>query len=144
MHARKREQDIEEGLVKRDLKRQKVTESHNTPAVVARMNALHDTTLARRGKDLERAQRDIEVAAGLAAHGNLLGPQIGLEAGVIAVLAGHDSAARKSWNSVVAAAPDSEEARQAKDYLAQLGPETPGAPLDRPAPPPTSQSSHQR
>ena len=101
---------------------------------------LLSATLARREKQLAAAQGFIETAAALGPRD----PAIGLEAGVIAVLAGHDSAARKSWNSVVAAAPDSEEARQAKDYLAQLGPETPGAPLDRPAPPPTSQSSHQR
>jgi hypothetical protein len=43
-------QDIEEGLVKRDLKRQKLQESRDAPAMVARMNELHDTALARRGK----------------------------------------------------------------------------------------------
>jgi tetratricopeptide (TPR) repeat protein len=83
---------------------------------------LLSATLARRGKDLERAQRDIEVAAGLAAHGNLLGPQIGLEAGVIAVLGGRDDAARKSWESVLALAPESAEAKIARGYLDQLGP----------------------
>ena len=83
---------------------------------------LLSATLARRGKDLERAQRDIEVAAGLAAHGNLLGPQIGLEAGVIAVLGGRDDAARKSWESVLALAPESAEAKTARGYLDQLGP----------------------
>jgi hypothetical protein len=43
-------QDIEEGLVKRDLKRQRLQETHDAPSMVARMNELHDTTLARRGK----------------------------------------------------------------------------------------------
>ena len=33
-------QDIEEGLVKRDLKRQKLQESRDAPAMVARMNDL--------------------------------------------------------------------------------------------------------
>jgi len=43
-------QDVEEGLVKRDLKRQKLQESRDTPTMVARMNELHDTTMTRRGK----------------------------------------------------------------------------------------------
>jgi hypothetical protein len=48
-------------------------------------------------------------------------PAIGLEAGVIAELAGNDDAARKSWNSVVALGPDSAEAQTAKAYLAETG-----------------------
>ncbi|HZF45775.1 MAG TPA: hypothetical protein VEZ26_05540, partial [Sphingomonadaceae bacterium] len=54
-------------------------------------------------------------------------PAIGLEAGVIAALAGADDAARKSWQSVVETAPDSPEAQTARDYLAQLAP-TPTTP----------------
>lgn len=91
---------------------------------------LLSATLARRGKDLARAQRDIEVAAGLEARGGALGPQIGLEAGVIAVLGGREDAARKSWESVLALAPESAEAKIAHGYLDQLGP----APA-KPAPP---------
>ncbi|MBX9884218.1 MAG: tetratricopeptide repeat protein [Novosphingobium sp.] len=83
---------------------------------------LLSATLARRGKDLERAQRDIEVAASLALHGDPLGAPIGLEAGVIAMLSGREEAARKSWDSVVALAPDSPEATTAKGYLDQIGP----------------------
>ena len=83
---------------------------------------LLSATLARRGKDLERAQRDIEVAAGLAPRGDPLAPQIGLEAGVIAVLGGRDEAARKSWESVLALGPESGEAKAARGYLDQLGP----------------------
>jgi Flp pilus assembly protein TadD len=79
---------------------------------------LLSATLARRDKDLPRAQRDIEVAARLAP----LDPAIGIEAGVIAVLDGRDEAARRSWESVVKAAPDSDEAKVAKGYLEQLGP----------------------
>lgn len=89
---------------------------------------LLSATLARRNHDLSAAQTWIETAAGLDQHD----PAIGLEAGVIAVLAGHEAAARKSWNSVIVAAPDSAEAQTARGYLAQLGPE-PAAPLD-PAP----------
>jgi tetratricopeptide (TPR) repeat protein len=92
---------------------------------------LLSATLARRGKDLERAQRDIEVAAGLEPPGGTLAPQIGLEAGVIAVLGGRDAAARKSWESVLALAPESAEAKTARGYLDQLGP----APV-QPAQPP--------
>jgi tetratricopeptide (TPR) repeat protein len=92
---------------------------------------LLSATLLRRGKDLERAQRDIEMAASLAAHGNPLGAQIGLEAGVIAMLDGREEAARKSWASVLATAPGSPEAATAQGYLDQIGP----APVTTPAPP---------
>lgn len=79
---------------------------------------LLSATLARRNGDLPRAQRDIEVAASLDPRD----PAIGLEAGVIAVLDGRHAAARKSWDSVVATATDSDEARTARGYLEQLGP----------------------
>lgn len=95
---------------------------------------LLSATLARRGKDLERAQRDIEVAASLAAHGDPLSAPIGLEAGVIAMLSGREEAARKSWESVVALAPDGPEALTAKGYLDQIGPApTSSAPAAVPA-----------
>lgn len=98
---------------------------------------LLSATLARRGKDLERAQRDIEVAASLALHGDPLGAPIGLEAGVIAMLDGREDAARKSWQSVVALAPDSAEAATARGYLDQIGPApTSSAPAAVPAAPP--------
>ncbi|MBX9884579.1 MAG: hypothetical protein K2X68_06370 [Novosphingobium sp.] len=98
---------------------------------------LLSATLARRGKDLERAQRDIEVAAKLAMQGDPLGAPIGLEAGVIAMLSGREEAARKSWGSVVALAPGSAEAATAKGYLEQIGPattsaSTPASPAARP------------
>jgi len=78
---------------------------------------LLSATLSRRENNLAEAQSQIEHAAQIAPQD----PEIGLEAGVIAVLGGRDAAARKSWQSVVAAAPDSEAAKTAKDYLAQLG-----------------------
>ena len=78
---------------------------------------LLSATLARRDKNLVLAQHDIELAAQYAR----LDPAVGLEAGVIAVLAGRDDAARRSWQSVLTAAPDSAEAVTAKGYLAQLG-----------------------
>lgn len=96
---------------------------------------LLSATLARRGKDLERAQRDIEVAASLDPHGGVFGPAIGLEAGVIAVLGGREEAARKSWESVLALAPESAEAKTARGYLDQLGPVP--APPAQAAPPET-------
>ncbi len=77
---------------------------------------LYSATLARRMTKLPLAQAHIEKAAEL----NPVDPAIGLEAGVIAVLSGRDDTARKSWNSVIAAAPDSAEAAQAKGYLAQI------------------------
>lgn len=77
---------------------------------------LLSATLARRTGDLAAAQGFIETAAALAPAD----PVIGLEAGVIAVLAGRDDAAHASWQSVIAAAPDTAEAEQAKAYLKQL------------------------
>lgn len=79
---------------------------------------LLSATLLRRQGKLADAQRMIEQAATLAP----LDPSIGLEAGVIAVLGGRDDAARRSWQSVLSAAPDSDEAKVAKGYLDQIGP----------------------
>lgn len=75
-------------------------------------------TLLRRLDRLEDAQSAIETAAGLAP----LEGQIGLEAGVIAVLSGREDAARQSWQSVIDTQPDSLAAATAKNYLAQIGP----------------------
>lgn len=79
---------------------------------------LLSATLARRQGQLAQAQAQIETAAQLAP----LDPEVGLEAGVIAALGGRDAAARKSFGSVIAAAPGSEAARRAQQYLDQLGP----------------------
>ena len=92
---------------------------------------LLSATLARRNGDLDRAQRDIEVAAAKDPRD----PAIGLEAGVIAVLAGRDEAARRSWDSVVRSAPGSTEAATAQGYLEQLGPGPTSSPAPAPAPP---------
>jgi tetratricopeptide (TPR) repeat protein len=88
---------------------------------------LLSATLLRRQRDLVAAQKDIETAAALDPRD----PAIGLEAGVIAMLDGREPSARKSWASVIAAAPDSNEARIARGYLEQIGPEqaAPAAPV---------------
>ena len=86
---------------------------------------LLSATLSRRQGKLSEAQQQIERAAELMP----VDPEIGLEAGVIAVLSGRDAAARKSWESVVRAAPQSEAAKTAQSYLDQLGPAS--APLGR-------------
>lgn len=90
-------------------------------------------TLLRRMERLSDAQTAIERAAALMPAN----PDIGLEAGVIAVLAGRDAAARQSWQSVLELAPDSPAAATAKDYLAQLGQagETASDPLPPQEPP---------
>lgn len=75
-------------------------------------------TLLRRLERLEEAQTAIERAVELIPTD----AQVGLEAGVIAVLSGRDEAARQSWQSVIDTQPDSLAAQAAKDYLAQLGP----------------------
>ncbi|WP_095012273.1 tetratricopeptide repeat protein [Tsuneonella mangrovi] len=77
---------------------------------------LLSATLSRRMNRLSEAQAQIEKAASL----DPSDPAIGLEAGVIAVLSGHDDAARRSWKSVIASAPDSSQAKTAKGYIAQL------------------------
>lgn len=77
---------------------------------------LLSATLSRRTGDLATAQAQIERAAALEPRD----PAIGLEAGVIAALGGRDDTARKSFESVVAAAPDSPQGTAAKQYLAQL------------------------
>lgn len=79
---------------------------------------LLSATLSRRQNKLAEAQQQIEQAALLAP----LDPEIGLEAGVIAALGGRDEAARKSFASVLQAAPDSEAGKRAQQYLDQLGP----------------------
>ena len=78
---------------------------------------LLSATLSRRMGPLADAESQIVTAAHLAPTD----PDIGLEAGVIAMLAGHEPAAHKSWQSVVAAAPDSEAGKRASAYLAQIG-----------------------
>ena len=77
---------------------------------------LLSATLARRLDDLAGAQTYIERASTIDPRD----PAIGLEAGVIAALAGRDDAARQSFQSVLAAAPDSPQAAAAKSYLEQL------------------------
>jgi len=93
-------------------------------------------TLLRRLEKLPEAQTAIERAAGLAPTN----PEIALEAGVIAVLAGRDEAARKSWQSVLALAPDGPAAANAKDYLAQIGDAGETAPAPDQAPQETPQT----
>lgn len=77
---------------------------------------LLSATLARRENRLPDAQRYIEKAAEL----RPVDLEIGLEAGVIAMLSGNEQAARKSWKSVVDADPSSPEAQTAQSYIAQL------------------------
>lgn len=79
---------------------------------------LLSATFARREGDLVAAQRLIEVAAKLAPKD----PDVGLEAGVIAVLGGREAAARQSWQSVRRIAPNSKAAEVARAYLDQLDP----------------------
>ena len=77
---------------------------------------LLSATLSRRQGNLAEAQAQITTAAGLAPRD----PEIGLEAGVIAMLAGNEAAARRSWQSAIDTAPTSDAATTARGYLAQL------------------------
>ncbi len=76
---------------------------------------LYATLLRRMGR-LEDAQNAIERAGELAPAD----PQIGLEAGVIAVLSGRDEAARESWQSVINLDPQGPLADSARAYIEQL------------------------
>jgi tetratricopeptide (TPR) repeat protein len=80
---------------------------------------LLSATLSRRMGQLVQAQAQIETAAQLLPRD----ADLGLEAGVIAVLAGRNGAAAKSWQSVLDTAPRSPQAETARGYLAQLGPQ---------------------
>lgn len=77
---------------------------------------LLSATLSRRLGRLDEAQEQIQRAAIL----RPTGPEIGLEAGVIAALAGREDAALRSWRSVLASAPGTPAALTAADYIAQL------------------------
>lgn len=83
---------------------------------------LLSATLSRRLGKLAEAQTQIERAGALLPTD----PDIGLEAGVIAMLAGREEPARKSWQSVIAANPESAAAKSANAYLVQLGTSGPG------------------
>ena len=80
---------------------------------------LLSATLSRRQNNLAMAQTQIEKAANLAPND----PEVGLEAGVIAMLSGNKDAARRSWTSVTQAAPGSDAAATAKQYLDETAPE---------------------
>lgn len=88
---------------------------------------LLSATLSRRVGKLAEAQQQIERAYDL----RPIDPAVGLEAGVIAVLSGRDASARKSWQSVIDAAPQSAEAATARGYIAQLGAGTGAEPAGR-------------
>ncbi len=77
---------------------------------------LLSATLSRMQEQLPNAQTQIERAAALAPRD----PQIGLEAGIVAGMAGREAAARESWRSVIAMAPASPEAAIAQDLLARM------------------------
>ena len=66
----------------------------------------------------ELATKQIERAAALMPRD----PATALEAGTIAILSGREDGARKSWQSAIDLAPQSEEAETARTYLAQLAP----------------------
>ena len=77
---------------------------------------LLSATLARRLGKLDEAQGYIETAAALSPDY----PEIGLEAGVIAMMAGRREAAEASWRSAIALDPNSDAATSAREYLAQV------------------------
>jgi Flp pilus assembly protein TadD len=77
---------------------------------------LLSATLSRRLERLGEAREQIAQAALLAPRD----PAVGLEAGVIAALSGREQEARRSFESVLLVAPESDEAKRARGYLEQL------------------------
>lgn len=73
---------------------------------------------ARSQERLTDAQAYIQTAAALSPRD----PHVGLEAGIIAALAGRDGAARLSFQSVIALAPNTLLAERAQAYIDQLPP----------------------
>jgi tetratricopeptide (TPR) repeat protein len=77
---------------------------------------LLSATLARQSGDLDRAQADIAEAAKRAPDD----AQVALEAGNIAIMTGHDDAARTAWAAAVKNAPQSAAGKAAADALSRL------------------------
>ena len=102
--------------LKREPEAEKALIEARTSAADNGLAWLLSATLSRRQGKLAAAQAQIATAAQLAPRD----PEIGLEAGVIAALAGFDEAARKSWQSVVDMAPGTDFAATARNYLTQL------------------------
>lgn len=106
---------LEDALAELDLSTQLIPDEAGTWLLKA--------TLLRRLERFDEAQTAIEQASTLAPSD----PAIGLEAGVIAVLAGREDAARASWQSVIDLAPTSPQALTAQGYIGQLGPDAPSS-----------------
>ena len=66
--------------------------------------------------DLPRAQADIEEAAKRSPDD----ASVALEAGNIAILSGHEDAARTAWEAAVKLSPDSASAKAAAESLGRL------------------------
>jgi tetratricopeptide (TPR) repeat protein len=78
---------------------------------------LLSATLARKMEDLPRATADIAEAAKRSPDDS----SVALEAGNIALLSGHEDAARTAWTAAVKNAPDSASGKSAAEALARLG-----------------------
>ncbi|NCP11633.1 MAG: hypothetical protein GW859_06715 [Sphingomonadales bacterium] len=90
----------------------------------ARIEAAGDPLVWLLSATLARRQGDLAAAASYIAETARLSPTDPatlLEAGNIAILSGQDETARRNWEAVVAAAPDSAEAASARENLGRLG-----------------------
>ena len=76
----KRRKDIEEGLVKHDLKRQKLADSHDTPAAVARAADLQDPAMTRRRTKMMLPAPQVCTQAYVHAHACAAGAHTGIRA----------------------------------------------------------------
>ena len=78
---------------------------------------LLSATLARKMQDLPRARTDIAEAAARSPDD----ASVALEAGNIALLSGHEDAARTAWAAAIKNAPNSVSGKSAAEALARLG-----------------------
>ncbi len=82
---------------------------------------LLSATLARQSGELVRAQADIAEAASRSPDD----AQVALEAGNIAILGGHEDAARTAWQAAVRNGPTTQAGKSAAEALSRLDPPKP-------------------
>lgn len=88
---------------------------------------LLSATLARRGNDLTRARADIAEARKRSPDD----ASVALEEGNIAILSGDETGAKAAWQRVLTLAPESDQAKAARESLAQLEADGATAPAKR-------------
>ena len=118
-----RRKDIEEALMKRDAKRQKVLERHDTPAALAQLAQQHDGDGARKRSRLllpapQVSERDLEEIARLGGAGGLALEELGVGSGATQALLA-DYAATPSASSAPLRTPRTAAVGGGGDFILQ-------------------------